>query len=250
MNFRTAALFLLASATATATSSSSTSLAFVPGRPNGGNARLAKQQGKEQKQQLTPVFLTEPSAILPVIIFGGAVAATVYQQKQALKEAVGTKHIVTTPAVTPVATPAPAPVAKVVAKVAAKVAPKVAPKPAQAAVPAPAPVAVTVPAPAPVAKKAALAAKAKPKKDLAREVASTIEDRRDTEKVVQENKAKAAAKKAVGDAKVPGTTIPAHTAEVTETSGDETKKVGSKRRKAWRVVRKVVAPWRKWENIN
>jgi hypothetical protein len=256
MSYRTAALLLLAAATATtAASSSSTSLAFVSG-PNSYTRRAsstatAKQQSKQK--QLTPLFVVDPTDFVPVAVFAGAVAVTIYQQQHTVKNAIGAKDDATvtapTPAATPVAkAPAPAP-APVVAPVA------VAPKPVPAPVPAPVAVAPK-PAPKPAPAAAPKPAPAPAKKDLVREFGSTIEDRKETEKVVQENKAKAAAKaeaKHPKQVKAAATTdavdpVPAPV-DVTSTTTTSTKKSGSKRRKAWRVVKKVVAPWRKWETI-
>jgi hypothetical protein len=94
------------------------------------------------------------------------------------------------------------------------------------------------------------------KKDLVREFGSTIEDRMETEKVVQENKAKAAAK---AEAKAPkkveavaaavAVVVPVDVTGASSSTEKTVKKSGSKRRKAWRVVKKVVAPWRKWDTI-
>lgn len=256
-------MLLAVAATATASSSSTQLTAFVSGH-NGNAARSRasstvptvkvqqpQHHGKQhnQKQLLTPLFLIDAvSDFVPMAILAGAVAATIYQQKQNVKDSIGTIEDMAT-------STTPTPVAKAPAPVVAPVA--VAPK----AEPAPAPVV----APVAVAPKAALALapvevkEAPPpvKKDLVREFGSTIEDRKETEKVVQENKAKAAAKAQAKapSAVVPGTSIPAVPVDVTSATGKSktttgAKKSGSKRRKAWRVVKKVVAPWRKWETIN
>jgi hypothetical protein len=266
MSYRTAVLLLLV-ATTTASAFSSTSLAFVSGHNANTRREISTAKAKQQqgKQQLSPLFAAvDPTDFVPMAIFAGAAALTIYQQQQTVKNAVGDKDDATTATIpTPVAkapVPAPAPVA---------VTPKVeVTPPAPAPAPVPAPVAVAPkPAPAPAPVPVAVAPKPAPapvpapppvKKDLVREYGSTIEDRKETEKVVQENKAKATAKaeaknpkkeeEAAADvaAAAEAAVVPVVPVDVTSTL----KKSGSKRRKAWRVVKKVVAPWRKWDSIN
>jgi hypothetical protein len=223
MNYRTPILLLLAVATTSA---------FCPGNPIGSNPRttISKQQ------QPTALFLIDD--ILPIAVFTGAVAATIFQQKQqALANATKKKPTKASP---DVVVPKPAPAAVVAPPAPAPVVPAaVAPKP----VPAPAPV-VVVPMPP---------KQDKVLSDLVQKVGSTIQDRRDTEQTVQENKIKALKAAAMAEAEA-ATKLKAESVvvsePVSEASTSAPAKSGSKRAKVWRVVKKVVAPWRKWKNIN
>jgi outer membrane biosynthesis protein TonB len=158
--------------------------------------------------------------VMPVVIFAGALAATVYSSKgepaSELSEQVTqlTEQIQT--------------LTKVQSTTEAA---------------ATEPESITAPPPAPAPK--AVAKTVEPKKDLALVVGSTIDEIRATEKRVQDKK-KLLSKESVVAVVAP----PAVTTATESESTTTTEKKRGFLRQSWRVIKKVVAPWRKWENIS
>lgn len=201
------------------TASASQVLAFAP------SSRSGWKTSPRSDEVARAAGVEIADIILPSVAFIGAMAASVYTDKnpdavsdgiielaEKATSAQGTEEeeIIVVASTETVVTPAPA-----------------ASTPAPAAVtPAPA---TSTPAPAP-----------KPLNDLVQEVGTTIDQKRETDKRLQDKAAaKAAAEPADADA------APASDA----TTATPVKKRGFVR-KSWRVVKKVVAPWRKWENIS
>lgn len=86
--------------------------------------------------------------------------------------------------------------------------------------------------------------KAKTTTDLVKEVASKVEDQRATQKLVETRRATTTTE----PVNVSGTYKAQADAEA-EAGEAETHKTGRKRKLVLKVIKKVVAPWRKWENI-
>ena len=78
--------------------------------------------------------------------------------------------------------------------------------------------------------------------ELVKKVGKTVEQNKEMEDLVKSRREKEAASEAADDA--------AEQVSVTAVLTEEKPKKRSIIRKAWRVTKKVVAPWRKWENIS
>jgi len=96
--------------------------------------------------------------------------------------------------------------------------------------------------------------KTKSTTDLVKQVASTVKDQRETqERVAARKAAEAKAREeeaaAAAAAAEEGAVETVEQAIEREEEEEEGKTTGKKRRLALRVIKKVVAPWRKWENI-
>jgi hypothetical protein len=132
---------------------------------------------------------------------------------------------------------------------ASTVAEEVKEEPAPATAPAPAPVKATKrkSAPSPTEPAAPAPAPAlKTTTELVKEVASKIEDQRATEELVASRKA--AKEAGSSSAGASSTSEPEDDfEEVLE--GTDKPKSGKKRKFVLKVIKKVIAPWRKWENI-
>lgn len=194
--------------------------------------------------------------VVPAVLIAGAVAATVMgAQKPTLDFSSTSSTAEATPApappVTKATTPAPAPVmAKVTTPAPVLVKEQAPPAPAPAAAPKPVAAAAVAVAKQPVPAPVTDVAKKETPANMAQQVGKTIESIRETEKIVKAKKDKKAA--AAAAAAVPvtlkddvaGTSIPKKNAV------ESTLRVpGTRRRKALRVMKKVVAPWRKWSTI-
>jgi tRNA isopentenyl-2-thiomethyl-A-37 hydroxylase MiaE len=167
-------------------------------------------------QHVSSLHMIPEEVVMPVVIFAGALAATVYSSKgepaSELSEQVTqlTEQIQT---LTKVQSTTEAATAE--------------------------PESITAPPPAPAPK--AVAKTAEPKKDLALVVGSTIDEIRATEKRVQDKKKLLSKESVVAVVAPPVVTI---------TESTTTEKKRGFLRQSWRVIKKVVAPWRKWENIS
>jgi type IV secretory pathway VirB10-like protein len=128
----------------------------------------------------------------------------------------------------------------VVEEVKEEPAPAPAPAPVKAAKkkPAPPPPEPAAPAPAPAPKTTT---------ELVKEVASKIEDQRATEELVASRKA---AKEAESSSEAGSSSSePAEDDFEEILEGADKPKSGKKRKFVLKVIKKVIAPWRKWENI-
>jgi type IV secretory pathway VirB10-like protein len=135
------------------------------------------------------------------------------EEKSRESEAVSTVAVVEEPA------PAPTPT-------------KLAKKTVSPAPPAPAPAPAAAPAP-------------RTTTELVKEVASKIEDQRATEELVASRKAA----KVSGDSNDEATSSEPEDDFEEVLEGADKPKSGKKRKFVLKVIKKVIAPWRKWENI-
>jgi len=182
-----------------------------------------------QRVQLSMVD-SVTDAILPSIIFLGAAVATIYtsENPNAVKE-LAQKSVEN--------------VEKAAEEVKEEIKEEVEVIKAPEPTPAPAP----KPAPAPVASTKTTTA-SKPLSDLVKEVASTVEEQRETQERVAKRQAQAAAEAAEQSA-LDFYSDAAEEQEPEATTFDTSKAPKRKRKLAMRILKKVVAPWRKWENI-
>jgi len=202
-----------------------------------------RTEGQRNSDVVALNALPISEVVLPVGVFLAAAAASVVIPGKALpakKKVPVVKDKPDPPKTAPVA-PAPAPAKPApVAPAAAKPVP-VAPAPVAAK---PAPVKVVAPKPAPVAAAPVPApAPVRVTKDISqlkREIASTLEQ--EQEKV---NRLLAADKKRADAAIV----IEEPEEEFVEEFLEETNATGRKSKLIVRVIKKVIAPWRKWSNI-
>lgn len=147
--------------------------------------------------------------------------------------------------------PAPPPPKKIVAKkvVAEKVAPpppSPAPKPTPAAPPAPVdpkPVAVTISKKEPSTTSRTASESLT---DLVKQVGKTVEKNKEMEDLVKARRVKASVEVIDDDDE---SELEVESTTVMKTTKGKPKKRGVLR-KAWRVTKKVIAPWRKWDNIS
>jgi hypothetical protein len=210
----------------------------------------AQQSRRQQKSHLYNSEIALIDAALPGILFAGAAAATILQDdfkdapwaKNFLhRDEDGTAAKTTTVSTTTVLRTNPT-VTKVETKVVAPAAPAE-PTPVPVASP-PGAAAVAITLEPPAAAKPTLTAK---------DVASTVQEQRQTLELVEQKKQKLKQQmQQEQQSPVPSTTTTAddESASTSKKSFEAAPAKGKKRKLAVRFLKKVVAPWRKWETIN
>jgi len=177
-------------------------------------------------------------SVVPVALFIASVAASIVKSGDSRTEEAAPSPVVS------VKTPsAPAPAEKVISK---KPEP-VGPSPVPIVEPVTPKLATPKPVPEPVVPKP-VAPRTKNLSDMKVKVASTLAGEREKMKRLEEKK-----RLAERNAEAAATAAAEEAASAEETSVEEISATPKKRsilRLVWRIVKKIVAPWRKWENIS